>query len=87
MAEGALKRAPGTISLAVTGVTGDTSDEDGNPIGRVIMACSTKLGSRTLHCEFGGLTPPALDQLAVSVTLALALQQLGDESAGKLLGD
>lgn len=55
MAEGALERVPGTISLAVTGVTGDAADEDRNPIGRVIMACSTKLGSRTLHCEFGRL--------------------------------
>lgn len=84
MADGALLRGPGTISLSVTGVTGDTPDEDGNPIGRVIMACATAHSTHSLHCEFGHLVSPALNQMAVAVTLALALQKLGDESVATI---
>lgn len=80
MAEGALARSPGTVSLSVTGVTGDAPDEDGNPIGRVIVGCATAAATQTIHCEFGRLTPSALNQLAVAAALAFALRQLGDIS-------
>lgn len=80
MAEGALARSPGTVALAVTGVTGDAPDEDGNPLGRVFIGCATTAESRAVRCEFGNLASPALNQLAVAAALALALHHLGDES-------
>lgn len=84
MAEGALARSPGTIALAVTGVTGDAPDEDGNPIGRVIIGCARAEATGTLHCEFGRLASPALNQMAVAAALAFALRQLGDESVASV---
>jgi len=82
MAEGALARSPGTIALAVTGVTGNAPDEDGNPLGRVFIGCAMAAESRAVRCEFGSLASPALNQLAVAAALALALHQLGDERVG-----
>jgi nicotinamide-nucleotide amidase len=35
MAEGALKRSPADLAVAVTGVAGPDPDEDGNFVGRV----------------------------------------------------
>jgi len=80
MATGALARSPGTIAVSITGVTGDTPDEDGNPIGRVIVGYATKGETATLHCEFGSLISSALNQMAVKAALAFALRQLGDSS-------
>jgi nicotinamide-nucleotide amidase len=80
MAEGALARSPATIALAITGVTGDAPDEDGNPVGRVVIGCATAAASRAFRCEFGNLASPALNQLAVAAAVALALHHLGDES-------
>jgi PncC family amidohydrolase len=37
LAEGALKRSVADIAIAVTGVAGPDPDEDGNPVGRVIV--------------------------------------------------
>lgn len=79
MAEGALARSPATIALAITGVTGDAPDEDGNPIGRVVIGCATAGASRVCRCEFGHLASPALNQLAVAGAVALALRHLGEE--------
>lgn len=44
MAEGALKRCPADIVVAITGVTGPEPDEDGNPVGLVYMAAAGRSG-------------------------------------------
>lgn len=80
MATGALARSPSSFAVSITGVTGDTPDEDGNPIGRVIVGYATEEQTATLHCEFGSLISPALNQMAVKAALAFALRQLGDAS-------
>ncbi|WP_336812401.1 CinA family protein [Bosea sp. MMO-172] len=81
MAEGALAQSPATIALSITGVTGDAPDDDGNPVGRVVVGCATATESRAVHCEFGNLASPALNMLAVSAALVLALRHLGDETS------
>jgi nicotinamide-nucleotide amidase len=42
MAEGALSRSPADIAVAITGVAGPDSDEDGNPVGLVYIAVARK---------------------------------------------
>jgi nicotinamide-nucleotide amidase len=39
LACGALERSPATLAIAVSGVLGPSSDEDGNPVGLVFFAC------------------------------------------------
>jgi nicotinamide-nucleotide amidase len=38
MAEGALARSPADVAVAITGVAGPDTDEDGNPVGLVCIA-------------------------------------------------
>ena len=42
MAEGALKRSPADLAVAVTGVAGPEPDEDGNPVGRACIAVARR---------------------------------------------
>lgn len=44
MAKGALARSPATMAVAITGVAGPESDEDGNPVGLVCIAVKRKRG-------------------------------------------
>jgi len=54
MARGVLERCPADIAVAITGVAGPESDEDGNPIGLMHVAVAAR-GSSILHrkYEFG----------------------------------
>ena len=40
MAQGALRRSPADVAVAVTGVAGPDPDEDGNPVGLVCIAAA-----------------------------------------------
>jgi nicotinamide-nucleotide amidase len=51
MAEGALARSIADLSVAITGVAGPESDEDGNPVGLVHIAAARR-GAATLHHEY-----------------------------------
>jgi nicotinamide-nucleotide amidase len=48
MAEGALARSIGDLSVSITGVAGPEPDEDGNPVGLVHIAAARR-GGATLH--------------------------------------
>ena len=48
MAKGALERTPADIALAITGVAGPASDEDGTPVGTVHFAAARRDG-KVLH--------------------------------------
>jgi nicotinamide-nucleotide amidase len=50
MAEGALRRSPADLALAVTGVAGPEPDEDDNPIGFVCIAVARD-GFPSRHTE------------------------------------
>ena len=41
---GALDRCPADVAVAITGVTGSTPDEDGNPVGLVYIAAARRGG-------------------------------------------
>jgi nicotinamide-nucleotide amidase len=56
MAEGALERSPADVSIAITGVAGPASDEDGNPIGLVFIAAARRrFSARDLARSYGDL--------------------------------
>ena len=50
MAEGALRRSPAQVAVAITGVAGPEPDEDGNPIGFVCIAVA-RHGHASFHAE------------------------------------
>ena len=50
MAEGALERSPADIAVAITGVAGPATDEDGTPVGTVHFAAARR-GFETMHVE------------------------------------
>ena len=54
MAEGGLARCPADIVVAITGVAGPDPDEDGNPVGLVFVAATSRDGrTRVLRHDFG----------------------------------
>ena len=75
MAEGALARSPADIAVAITGVAGPTTDEDGTPVGTVHLAAARR-GFATLHVErnFGDIGRGACRYRGVEEALALLRQ-------------
>ena len=71
MAEGALKRSPADLAVAVTGVAGPEPDEDGNPVGRVCIAVARR-GHETSHFErnYGDIGRDAVRRRAVADALS-----------------
>lgn len=49
MAEGALRCSSADIAVAITGVAGPESDEDGNPVGRVCYAIAQSQGAALVN--------------------------------------
>lgn len=77
MAEGALARAPADLALAVTGVLGPEPDEDGNPVGLVILACAVRgAATKTLRHNFGALPHDVLRRRTVLAALDLIAECL-----------
>jgi nicotinamide-nucleotide amidase len=72
MAEGALNRSPADIAVAITGVAGPSSDEDGNPVGRVCIAVARRgLPAGHLEQNYGDLGREAVRERAMADALAL----------------
>ena len=71
MAEGALKRSPADLAVAVTGVAGPEPDEDGNPVGRACIAVAWR-GHETSHLErnYGDIGRDAVRRRAVADALS-----------------
>jgi PncC family amidohydrolase len=71
MAEGALKRSPADLAVAVTGVAGPEPDEDGNPVGRTCIAVARR-GHETFHLErnYGDIGRDAVRRRAVADALS-----------------
>lgn len=85
MAAGAASRSGADCAIALTGVTGPTGDEDGNPVGRVFVGLAIERRVFALHCAFGALAPNALNHLAMQAAFLLALARLGDSHAAETL--
>jgi nicotinamide-nucleotide amidase len=75
MAEGALERSPADLAVAITGVAGPESDEDGNPVGRVCIAVARR-GHITAQLEtnYGEIGRDAVRQRAIGDALYQLLQ-------------
>ena len=67
LAQGALKRSPASVSVAVSGVLGPEEDEDGNPVGLVYFCC-VRSGEQPMVVreEFGRKEPEQLLQLTIA---------------------
>jgi nicotinamide-nucleotide amidase len=71
MAEGALRRSPADVAVAVTGVAGPDPDEDGNPVGLVCIA-TARDGRKPLHVErkYSGIGREQVQEDAMADALA-----------------
>jgi nicotinamide-nucleotide amidase len=79
LAEGALARADADVSLAVTGVAGPTTDDDGTPVGLVFLAASRRgFTTRVVRKDYGQLHRDALLANAVNDALALLGRMLAE---------
>ncbi len=78
MAEGALRRSPAGVSVAVTGVAGPTRDQDGTPVGIVHFASARRDGptAHVMH-DFGDIGRGACRRRAISEALLLLDRVLG----------
>jgi nicotinamide-nucleotide amidase len=72
LAEAGLARSKADVSIAITGVAGPTTDDDGNPVGLVFLATSRR-GSATKHIrkEYGTMHREAVLTNAINDALAL----------------
>lgn len=76
MVNGVIEHAAADLALAVTGVTGPTPDDRGNPRGRVYIAAALHGRGIECHCEFGAFPPPVLLDAALRTALATSLEAL-----------
>lgn len=77
MAGGALSHSPADLAIAITGVLGPEPDEDGNPVGRIILAFAQRNGAaRVVQHEFGKQPHDALRHEAVIAALDLVTTSL-----------
>jgi nicotinamide-nucleotide amidase len=82
MAEGALARSPADIAVAITGVAGPATDDDGTPVGTMHFAVARR-GGATVHRlrHFGDVGRGACRYGAVREALALLRAVIADEGA------
>jgi nicotinamide-nucleotide amidase len=76
MVEGALERSSADVALAVTGVLGPEPDEDGNPVGLVVLACCRR-GRRPQVVE---RTFPKMETDRLRHAVAIAALDLMEEA-------
>jgi PncC family amidohydrolase len=75
MAQGALRRSPARVSMAVTGVLGPGPDEDGNPAGLVYFAaCRAGFEPLSVRQAFAAGNPDVVRRRAVEQGLQLLLR-------------
>jgi nicotinamide-nucleotide amidase len=70
MAEGALKRSPANVAVAITGVAGPDPDEDGNPVGLVCIAVARQ-DCKSIHVEkrYGDIGREEIQECALADAL------------------
>jgi nicotinamide-nucleotide amidase len=79
LAEAALVQSGADIAIAVTGVAGPTSDDDGNPVGLVFLAAGRRgIPTRLSRMEYGAMHRDAILFNALQDALSLA-QSVVDE--------
>jgi nicotinamide-nucleotide amidase len=84
MATGVLNRSQVGLALAVTGVTGDSPDNRGNPRGRVHIAAAVRGGVKLhCHCEFGDFPSQVLLDATLRTAIDLGIQALNWNDNGR----
>jgi PncC family amidohydrolase len=74
MAEGALRRSPADMAIAITGVAGPELDEDGNPVGLTYLAAARSDGRvLVMELRLSG-SKNGISENAMSAALQLAEQ-------------
>ena len=77
---GAVARCPADIVAAITGVAGPESDEDGNPVGLVVVAVAARDGrTRAERHDFGQRDTNEICAAASAAALRL-VESLLDEA-------
>lgn len=71
MAEGALKRSAADCVIAITGVAGPEPDEDGNPVGRMIVAYGRRGDVRIFARRYRNLGRHRLRRKIIGTALEL----------------
>jgi nicotinamide-nucleotide amidase len=82
LAECALARSGADIAIAVTGVAGPTSDDDGNPVGLVFLAASRRqVPTRSLRMEYGPMHRDAILFNTIQDALTLVQSMIDEQPA------
>ena len=77
MAEGALRRAPADLAVAITGVAGPEPDEDGNPVGRVCIALARRgAAARDVERHYGDIGRDVIRQKAAADALRMLAEAM-----------
>ena len=77
MAEGALRRAPADLAVAITGVAGPEPDEDGNPVGRVCIALARRgAAARDVERQYGDIGRDVIRQKAAADALRMLAEAM-----------
>lgn len=72
MARGAVMKSGASLAVAITGVTGEKPDEDGNPVGLVYCAVARADGGvKTSRLDLGAAEPSVLVGRAIEAALVL----------------
>jgi nicotinamide-nucleotide amidase len=80
MAEGALKRCPADVAVAITGVAGPEPDEDGNPVGLVYVAAAARDGrTASERHEFGKALRQEICRSSMAAALGLVEKTLAQQ--------
>lgn len=75
MAEGALRRSPANLAVAITGVAGPERDEDDNPVGFVCIAVAREgFASRHAERHYGAIGRARILDEAMADALGEALR-------------
>lgn len=78
MAEGALNLMGASMAVATTGVAGPAPDDDGNPVGLLVVAVAEQgKASAASTFEFGDRGVDEFNACAVSTALAMVERRLG----------
>jgi nicotinamide-nucleotide amidase len=82
LAEAALAESGADVAIAVTGVAGPTTDDDGNPVGLVFLAAARRgIPTRTLRMEYGAMHRDAILFNAIQDALSLAQSVIEKQAA------
>ena|SRR5690349_13662840 len=80
MAQGALKRSPANVAVAITGVAGPEPDEDGNPVGLVCIAVARNdVPPVRIEKRYGEIGREAIQEHAMADALTELIDAISEQ--------